>query len=254
MRYILILFCLVSIIACQKSTFGSFDEAKYGYQYFPLRVGMERIYQVDSFTFDAINDRPVIDSSSSFIRELFVEKYENSLGEEVYRIERYNAGYPTGPWVIKDVVTEQIEVEKAVRVENNLRFTPLVFPIRLEKNWEGNLYIEPHYSIFVNGELLEDVYLEWNYQISGVDSIAQISGIDFEQLVVTEVNEENAVTLRREVASYAPEIGLVYKKSWILNSICKHELSGNTEFCQDKSWEEKASRGYIVEFRLVSYQ
>ena len=102
-QYLLLLPLL--IFACSKVN-QSFDPVDLGYDYFPLNLGIERIYQVDSIVFDSFNNRPEKSSSTHYIREVVVEDIGDSEGE-VFRVERYYGQEQSGPWSIFDVVSEE---------------------------------------------------------------------------------------------------------------------------------------------------
>ena len=248
-KYLIILPLI--ILGCSKVN-QSFQPVDFGYDYFPLKVGIERIYQVDSILFDSFNNRPQSDSTTNYIRELVVDDIglEN---REFFRVERYISEDPSGPWSIIDVVAEEKTEDEIIRTEHDLKFIPLVFPIAKESKWDGTAFIPDGYHLFVDGELLEDVYDEWNFEVVELNESFDMNGQTIEDVIEVEANNENAITIRRQNLKFAKGFGLVSGETWILNSICKHELSGTTEFCIDLPWREKASRGYIVRMKLIAF-
>ncbi len=253
MKYILTLGMLILLmIACRDELSSPVEESIYGYGYFPLEVGLERIYRLDSIQYDlGRNDLPVDDSSTFYLREVVVEQLLDHTGMSVYRIERFRSDDPDGPWEIFDVATQSRSTNQAFYTENNLRLINLVFPVEAGKKWDGNAFIKDDITVIIRGESIE-MFKGWDYQMVAVDSTEQVGEIMFDEvLTVQQAASENAIERRYSFEKYAKGVGLVFRHREILDSYCKY--IGTNEPCINKDWRAKAGRGFILRQTLVSH-
>jgi len=177
------------------------DSSRLGLEYFPLETGNYRVYEVKEITYNTQGK----DTFNYFIREKVLEPFENAEGGISYKIERSSRSSINDPWQQDSIWTARRDAQKAVVVENNIPLVKLVFPLREEKTWNGNVLTdrEPDEYTMVN--------LRWAYD----DSVENV--YDKTVTVIQEENRDPVVqtNLRREV--YAEYIGMIYKESIILN-------------------------------------
>jgi hypothetical protein len=191
-RIAYILFLSVLVASCKKDS--NTVEVDLGYDYFPNTVGTYIIYEVDSTGYGLDGEVHAEYQVMEVLAEEFVDG-ENQLSVKVERFKRINN---SDLWALTDVWTQKRTNQSAQRIEEDIRYVRLGFPIELEKTWDGNAY-----------NLMEP----WNYKITQVDAPAVFNGLSFEQ-TVTVFQRNNINLIDQEIASevYARGVGLVYKQ------------------------------------------
>ena len=248
-----IFFFAFFVLNCKTEFADPFDISAYGYDYYPLEVGKQWTYEVDSIQFDiGSNNLPISDTVQFYIREEIKEIIKDQLDHDLYRIERYRSFHPNGPWQSLDVVTASRTTNQGFRSENNLRFINLVFPIESQVKWDGLAYVDEEVIIYVKGENLE-LLKGWDFQILEIAESESIGPNEYQDVVtVQQADEDFLIELRYSIEKYARGVGVVYRERKILDSYCKY--IGVTEPCRDKTWGEKAGRGYITKETLINYR
>jgi len=232
------------IFSCENETIEVTGEPV-GRSYFPLSVGSEWIYQVDSIIYD--ESQATVDTTSGFVRELITEQ----LNDGSYRIERYFSRQLSSDWEITDVWSARYEDTRAVRNEENLSFIKLVFPPALDVDWDGNSLFDENVFVTVAGELLQP-YKFWDYRITEIDGTYNLENNVLSDVVtVSQVNNrdvENPNLVERRVAieQYADNVGLVFKQMEILDS--RGNYPAGTPF------EDRIERGFRMEQRLIQFR
>jgi hypothetical protein len=196
------LFCF-AVYACKKDE----DLPDLGYAYFPDAVGTFVVYEVDSIAKD---DLIGLDTAYKFlVKELIESVYNDNQNRPTLRIERYkkfynpSLSYDSMNWTLTDVWAANKTSTSAERVEENVRYTRLVFPVKENKTWNGNA---------------QNTFEEWNYKYSVTDEPAIINSLNFDSaLTVTQINVQNLVDTKYSVEKYAKNVGMIYKQLILLN-------------------------------------
>lgn len=178
-----------------------------GYSYFPDEVGRYTIYQVDS---TAKDDLINLDTTYHFLlKEVIQSVYTDNQGRPTLRIGRYKKFYNPAlpydsiPWTLTDVWAANKTATTAERVEENERFTRLIFPVKLNKTWNGNA---------------QNTQQEWSYKYTSLDEPATVNTLQFDSsLSVTQINIQNLVDTKYSIEKYARHVGLIYKQLILLN-------------------------------------
>lgn len=166
-----------------------------GYEYFPNEAGVWVEYEVDSISYDSEFGN---DTSFFLLREIIESKFTDTEGRDAQRIERYKRGNTTAVWKIKDVWYANLTTTTAEKIEENVRFIKLNFPLKLDKKWDGNV---------------QNVMDEQDYEITALNEPYSINGFSFDSTVtVTQVNFETLVSKDYVIEVYAKRIGLVHKR------------------------------------------
>jgi len=192
----LILVLIVFIFSCSK------DKEEYvapylGYDYAGVEVGKYVIYDVDSFFYDDFNG--LIDSSFYQVKEEIDSKFIDLEGDEAFKIIRYRKESDTASWVLIDVWSSKLATTNFQKVEENVRFLKLIFPINLNDTWNGNA-------------LNNEDTLFYNY--AAVNQAETIGGnVLSNVLTVLKFEEINLIEEKVYKEKYAKGIGMVYKKS-----------------------------------------
>ncbi len=191
----------VVLVACKR------DKAPYinfGYTYYPNTVGKYIIYDVESIYSSSFDYK--IDTVKYQLKELVQSLFPDNSGRPTQRIERYVKSYDSATWVLRNVCTANVTSTDAEKVENNVRYIKLVFPVALNKFWNGNAY---------------NTLGTWNYSYTAVDQPMSINNQFFDSvLTVVQLGDSNVISDSLYIERYARNIGLVYKSVTAVTNDC----------------------------------
>ena len=165
------------------------------YNYFPLNVGAEVIYNVDSTVYNNFNN-----STTNYIfqlKDITTNKFIDAQGNEAFRIERFKKT-DTDDWFFQKVIVRKIISNRAEEVLDNKRYVRLVFPPTLQSTWNGNLYNDLG---------------AWPHEVKDLDVPLTIAANNLDSTIA--IQQYNEVNLIREDIydeTYAKNIGLVVKE------------------------------------------
>lgn len=172
-----------------------------GTNYFPLKVGMYQLYQVNGTRYVSYVDSVVF---SYLLKETVVDSFQNLESGILYKIEREKKNNDDDFWVVDSIWTARKYDQYAVRVENNIPIVSLTFPVKENKSWDGNklndrgidefemIDINKHYS---------DAYGDYSKTLKVIQE-------ELPDVYVQSVS-------KKEI--YAEDLGLIYKENIILN-------------------------------------
>ncbi|MBI4946463.1 MAG: hypothetical protein HY840_08695 [Bacteroidetes bacterium] len=175
----------------------------FGYNYFPINIGHYVIYQVDSIWQD---DLSKIDTTYSYqLKELIAASFLDNSNRPTLRIERYykfynkNIPYDSMQWSVPKIWYANRTTSTAERVEANIRYLKLIFPVQQGKQWDGNVYNMFGYK---------------KYKIISADQPESVGAMHFDSVVtVTQANDKNFVLSQVEQEKFARNVGLIYKQN-----------------------------------------
>lgn len=241
---------LLGLWACEDET--ETIEVDFGYEYFPLEVGKYWEYEVDSLIFDPFNIVGDVDTIQLFVREEIIDTLIDLEGNTRYILARSERSDATDSWDIKKVSTLRRTENQAVRQEDNLEFTVLTFPPKVNNSWNGTGFISPPTQVPVGDQTI-DFFLGWESQIieSGAVNLDLLSFSDV--LTVSIADNENFIEIREGQEQYAPGVGLISRDLRILDTQCQFCCNGDLPLCESLPWEEKAEKGLILRQRLVRH-
>lgn len=242
-RLFLLLLVIGSVIcfsSCDEET--QVIDLEEGMDYFPLEIGHNLIYEVDSINF--ITGGTIIDSTHTFVRENVVDTLLDNEGNTLYKIERFERKSDTLDWNIRDVWTASKDANRAFRTEENLRFVKLIFPLKEERVWESTAFIDKGMIVTVGGGETMELFKNWESEVLSVNQLETIGGIEYPEVAtISHADSENLIEYRYVIEKYAKNVGLVYREMWILNT--QNTADGLT-------WREKAEKGFILRQTLIS--
>lgn len=196
--YIFFLSLIVVFSSCRKDKNLDDEKVDLGYNYFPDNVGHYVIYDVDSTVYnDFIGDTLY---SHHEAKEVIESTFIDNLGKPALRIERYIRDNDTSVWTLNDVWSANRLAATAERVEENIRFVVLSFPVKDEKTWKGNVY---------------NTIGNWDYEYNDMDVPRTVGTLSFDStLSVTQFDDEYTNMLNRQYYHeiYARNVGLVYRE------------------------------------------
>lgn len=192
---------LAVLVSCKKKT-EPIEPMDVGKDYYPVTLGKYVVYDVDSiiydeFTFDSTHYK-------YRIKEKIEEEFTDSENKTAYKLLRYikkfNAAkpYDSIAWSIKDVWQVNVNPTNVEVVEENVRFTKLIFPVKLGSVWDGNV---------------RNTIGEWEYTYSYVNTKETINSVLLENVsMVTQKNFRTLISWQYYTEKYAKGAGLVYRE------------------------------------------
>jgi len=187
-----ILFCVVLVLlSCKKQQENYIN---FHYDYYPTNVGHWVEYEVTDIVHNSIGS----DTLTYFLKEEITGEFIDNEGEISQRIERYWKFDQADIYEIKDVWFGKITNTNAQKVEENQRYTKLIFPIKTGQYWDGN---------GLNG------LNEWEYVYDSIHYSYELNNYSFDSTVkIIQRNNYNAVEYENCYELYAKDIGMIYKK------------------------------------------
>lgn len=175
-----------------------------GYNYFPTDIGYYVVYDVDSFYHNDFTSK--VDTFKFQLKEKIQSIYNDNQNRSTVRLERYKKNYSKTisysamPWSLKNVWSENLTTSSGEKVEENIRYIKLKFPVKESQEWNGNA---------------QNTLGEKNYKYEFFDLPRTIGGIHFDSVLqVTQYDDKfsNLVEHKYYVEKYARNYGLVYKQ------------------------------------------
>mgnify|MGYP003635215528 CR=1 FL=1 len=207
-------FCLLILVACNDDDEGiTSDQVLVGENYFPLAMGQVKIYQVDSILYDDFNNS--VDTLSFQRKEEVTGIFVDGGGRTSFITTLSFRTDSTASWTLIKNFT-QVKLRQRVEImEDNVTTVPLIFPFAENKRWDANAFNDFEEQTFRYKNLYQTVQI--NQQ--SYDSVATVAQIDSENLIQRIFAEEK----------YAPNQGLIYRKSLNLNTEVSGEIRSGFE-------------------------
>lgn len=245
MRLFFILFSLFLLLSACNDQEQVLDDFKLdlGKEYAPLKVGQFVVYQVDSIIFDPVGEKK-IDTTSLQVKEEIVSSYEAPNEQTIFVVERYERQDASEKWRVTNVWSIYFVNNTLVRVEDNLRFIKLIFPVIPKKKWNPNVNFDDDINITVAGETLK-MFKDWTSSIEKIEDELIVNGLIFKDVAtIFPVNNENLIEYRYGIEQYAKNIGLIYRELWILDT---------QNINPTLPWEQKAEKGFILKQEVIAH-
>jgi len=250
---LLLIALMLVFVACDDQTTEDLT-VEYEYDYFPVEIGRSWTYQVDSITFDPSVGGTAIDSFRTFLREVVVDTLRDNTGQLQYAVEQYSRRHDSLPWKIDKVLVLALEERKAIRLEDNLRFVKMPFPVNTGDSWEGSAFFDPFLLIEIRGEQVQ-MFKEWSYRVLEKGQPVELGDLSFEEVAsLQNADAENLFERRYALEQYAKGVGLIYRELLIADTQCQACCAGDADICEALPWREKAEKGMILRQQLISYQ
>lgn len=194
--------CCVFLTSCRGDDDSEIPPNFEGYTYLPLQVGQERIYRIDSISYDDFTG--TIDTVTFFERQL-ISAVENDLqGRRNYRIKIYRRNIDSLPWRLRNT---ELSYRGTYRYELNqggITYVPLVFPPLAKSRWNVNAL---------------NAQAEINYQYQNLHQAFRIESKLYDSTITVLQNEEfNLISTEKDIEVYASGIGMIYRENIDLNT------------------------------------
>lgn len=189
--FTLSLIVVISILpGCKK---GNPEAVDLGYRYFPDETGSYIIYRVDSIHYGITQE-----SFSFELKELLADQFIDGQGDAATRVERYVRLTADDPWILRNVWVQKRTTRSAHRVEDNIRYVRLAFPVEAGKLWNGNSF---------------NTLGSETYQIRDSEVARTFGNLSFSKtLRVDQRNRVNLVDQKIAFEIYGYDVGLIYRQ------------------------------------------
>ena len=198
MKFNTIIFSFILLlISCNKQTDEQLD---FFYEYYPVDIGSWIEYEVVDITHTSLGS----DTMNYFLKVLKANEFVDNEGEISQRIERYWKIDVADEYVVKDVWYSKLTPTTAENVEENNRYTKLIFPVKFGAYWDGNAF---------------NIFNEWEYEYDSIHEPYMINGLSFDSTlkVLQRDSVHTAVEYENCHEIYAKHVGMIYKKHIDLN-------------------------------------
>jgi len=212
-----------------------------GYDYAPATIGKYVIYDVDSTVYDDFKKDTVYYKYR--IKEKLEQTFTDDEGRLSIKLVRYiklfnsSVTYDDIAWTVKDVWSYTKTSRALEAVEENIRFTKLIFPVKEDDRWDGNA---------------KNTLGLCEYKYDYIDKTEVINGIRMDKvLMVIQKNDKNNVIHREYfVEKYAKGIGLVYReiKDLYSNTVIVNPNGGGII-----PVEQRIQKGVIYKLTYISH-
>ena len=213
------LICLVLMSGCTSDdipTPGANEgDRPVGSDYYPLTVNQYAVYHVEDIRYSL---RDGADTGQYQLLERVADSLPGAGGEIIYTLERYTRNLPDDAWALDSIWTARKSERRVVVVENNVPFVKLVFPLQAGTEWDGNaLNSRPPQTYTLT---LTDSTLQREI---GLDSLLVQSRTVVQRQLETLVNDSVLVE------TYGPGVGLIYKKSRVVEYCADEDCIGQKQ-------------------------
>jgi len=252
MRYLpLVVLACCFLIGCSKDDQPPVDLRL---DYYPLELGQERVYRMDSLIFDRVAGELQEINSTSYRRERIIDSTWMDREEIEYRIEISYKAEIDDEWQVRSFDRVSRFNTELKRTYGNQQFVLLTFPPEQGAQWDGLAFIDKTQETIVGGERI-NIWQDWDdFAVLEDSKSAEYDDVVYDDVIrVEEANFDDEVLLLRESFSdYAAAVGVVFRSQRIYELTCSG--AGTNDPCRDTSvpWEEDAERGYSFMQTLIT--
>ncbi len=183
-----------------------------GIEYYPIKTGTVRFYQIDSFFYDNYTNET--DTVSYECRELVQSTFVDPGGDTTYRIELSTYSIEKAEWIVQKVFTRKTNGNYAIENIDNTPEVKLLFPISKYKT-KGSSYVW-NINMYTSNEATNvkytSVFTSYYNGLTAYNDCVVIGLQKPETGIVHNIREE----------VYAKNVGLVYrhidKSDYLLDS------------------------------------
>lgn len=208
----ILVFLALALIVLSCSETKEISPEDTGINYFPLEVGNYAIYHVEGVEYiNTVDSVPF----SYELKETVVDSFQNLELGISYKLLREVRENESDLWKTDSVWTSRKDNIRAIRMENNVSFICLVFPIKENKTWDVNGYNDQDIDEY---EMI-DVRKPFNGSFDSFGESLTVVQEDIPDKVVNFIS-------RKEV--YSKDVGLVYKENikldWAQGDLINKEI------------------------------
>lgn len=224
-RELLYLLTLIIAFGCGKNVTENVVTVENS-NYYPVKVGTYRIYKMDSTVYSDLFADTI--KTTYRLKEHLSEAFLDNSGQQIYRVMRYlqlanDSGTFNGqPWRFLESTTIKPNGDEIQIVEDNAVYLKLLFPLKVNKQWNGNIY---------NTKGVQ------TYTVSDIDISKQVMGQNVLTTKIIEQSQRSKLAVQEQWKRYAQNLGLVHFEQWNISS---DRLDPVTEV------EQRISKGFVL--------
>ena len=214
---------LAAISACSSGDETTID---IGLGYAPVKVGLYQIYGVDQTEYSELAG-PV--ETHYELKTEVVDSFPNVSGVFTYVIHRSTRETSQDSWVYKDTWSLAVDDQQVLLNEENIAFVKMKFPLRNNRQWNGNEYNIGDPDI---------------YEMKSVNEPFTVDDQTFPlTMFIDQEDVEDLLIRDRRLEVFAKDVGLVYK-----------EVTDLT-YCDDVDCfgQKEIKSGIIYKQSIISY-
>ena len=162
-----ILFLIVVLSACSPI---NYDDAPDYNAYFPLNESDSSEYLVHEIQHTSLGT----DTLRYFLKEVVKLGYIDGEGDLAYQFHRYWKQDSLTEYSLKDVWSIKKKSKSAEKVEENIRYVKMIFPLDEQSYWDGNLFNSLGYKEYT----INQIHMPYTLNSAYFDSIVEIAKRD----------------------------------------------------------------------------
>ncbi|MEK0422082.1 MAG: hypothetical protein EBV15_01500 [Bacteroidetes bacterium] len=183
------------LMSCKKATD---DYKSRGPEYFPMRIGAERLYYYDSVHYSRLQNNTRV--FHYLIKEFVKDTFTDQSGKLAYRLEQYRSKDTGRSYEFYDLIAVSVSEYGVQRVEENRRNMVLSFPIRNLKVWYPYSYWNDSFNTYIK------------YQYTAVDKPFDNGYIQNPEAVFVKQQYDSTFIFVKEAREiYGKSQGLLYR-------------------------------------------
>ncbi len=187
---------LLCCTSCEDEDTEPLSDDFFYYQYFPLQLGQEHVFQIDSILYDDFSGS--VDTLSHQRREVVERTFIDNENREAFIVGIYQRADSSASWSKKEEIYRVLTRVRLEENNNNERKILLVFPVRDDKRWNSN-------PLNLN-DAEEYVY-------ANVHQPLDLNATTYDStLTINQRDEQNFIERFFSQEKYATQTGLIYRK------------------------------------------
>jgi hypothetical protein len=194
MKIFLIILSSFLLFSCDNIN-GNLPPPQDGGNFFYPKIGQSVVYDVEDTQYELTGKFTV---KSYQLKEVNIASFKDLDGKDALRIERYRRENEAQKWVIDSIFMAKKEIDKALKIENNVTYVKMFFPMKEGLKWNGNAY----------NSLGNDYY-----EMKKVNQTFRMNEQKFDNsVIIIQQNDSTLVDLKRRIEVYSEGIGLIYQE------------------------------------------
>ena len=189
-------FLSLLLLSCDPVTY---DIKPHYSSYFPVQENDSAEFHVSEIQHTSLGS----DTLQYLLKEVTKNPYIDGEGDIAFQLHRYWKPDSTEHYQIKDVWSIKKTVSSVEKVEENIRFVKMIFPLDEFSYWDGNLFNQ---------------FGEQEYAVNQIDTPYNMFGLTLDSVVeITHEFNANLLEYDNAIEIYAIHKGLIYKEEINLN-------------------------------------
>ena len=233
-RLLAIGIAIAGMSGCQQDPLLDGDDFR---DFYPIDSGCYVQYQVDSIRYRYATPVQFRDTVRYQWMEVIGDTFYDATGQTQYRVECWRRADSNASWQIDRIGAISAYSSRIEKVEDDVRYIRLVFPVADGIKWNGNSFAPDNGSF----EFLKN----WEYIYEAVNrSFTVPYGIFSSTCRVVETDQENLVEKMRSQVVYARDVGPIYRE-W------ERLQAAGGEIVND--WQNGRMDGFRIRWQLIGY-